>query len=54
MYRSWFLEANRGLPLLQTYEKLAAKFPLGLADVPELPEEMSGAVKATAATAVAR
>lgn len=54
MYRSWFLETNRGLPRLQTYEKLAAKFPLGLADVPELPEEMSGAVKATAATAVTR
>ena len=47
MYRSWFLETNRDLPLLQKYEKLAAKFPLGLADVPELPEEMSGAVKAS-------
>ena len=35
-------------------EKLATKFPLGLADVPEVPEEMSGAVKATAATAVTR
>jgi hypothetical protein len=51
MYRSWFLQANRGLPLLQIYEKLAAKYPLGLADVAELPEEMSGAVKVTAASA---
>jgi hypothetical protein len=54
MYRSWFLETNRGLPLLQIYEKLAAKFPVGLADVPELPEEMSGAVKAMGATTGAR
>ena len=54
MYRSWFLESNRGLPLLQSYEKLAAKFPLGLADVAELPEELSGAVKAMGAIAVAR
>ena len=54
MYRSWFLEANRGLPLLQIYERLAAKFPLGLADVAELPEELSGAVKAMGATAVTR
>ena len=54
MYRSWFLDTNRGLPLPQIYEKLAAKFPLGLADISELPEEMSGAVKARAATAIAR
>jgi hypothetical protein len=54
MYRSWFLETNRGLPLLQIYEKLAAKFPVGLADVTELPEELSGAVKAMGATAVGR
>src|SRR5471030_1358562 len=54
MYRSWFLETNRGLPLLQIYEKLAVKFPLGLADVAELPEELSGAVKATGSTSVAR
>ena len=54
MYRSWFLETNRGLPLLQIYEKLAAKFPVGLADVTELPEELSGAVKTTGATAGAR
>jgi len=54
MYRSWFLEANRGLPLLQIYEKLAARFPAGLADVAELPEELSGAVRATGATAAGR
>ena len=54
MYRSWFLETNRGLPLLQVYEKLAAKFPLGLPDVAELPQELSGAVNAMGAAAVAR
>jgi hypothetical protein len=54
MYRSWFLETNRGLPLLQIYEKLAARFPVGLADVSELPEELSGAVKTMAATAGGR
>jgi len=54
MYRSWFLETNRGLPLLQAYETLAAKFPMGLADVPELPEELSGAVNAMGAAATSR
>jgi type IV secretory pathway VirB4 component len=54
MYRSWWLEANRDLPRLEAYEKLAARFPNGLADVPELPEEMSGAVKTMAAKCAAR
>jgi hypothetical protein len=31
-------------PLLETYQELAQKFPRGLADVPPLPEEVSGAV----------
>ena len=53
MYRSWFMETNGG-PLLKSYETLAAKFPLGLADVPELPEELSGAVNAAATKTVAR
>jgi len=52
MYRAWFLESQRDGSLLQAYEKLAARFPLGLADVAELPEELSGAVKAAAATTV--
>jgi type IV secretory pathway VirB4 component len=54
LYRSWFLESNRGMPRFQVYETLAAKFPTGLADVPELPEELSGAVKVVAARADAR
>ena len=53
MYRAWFLESNRGTALFQAYEKLAAKFPMGLADVAELPEELSGAVKTVAAATVA-
>jgi hypothetical protein len=54
LYRSWWLEASRDLPQLEAYEKLAAKFPNGLAEVPELPEELSGAVKAMAAKCAAR
>jgi len=51
LYRSWFLEINRNLPLLKAYEKLAEMFPTGLADVSELPEEISGAVAAVGAKA---
>jgi type IV secretory pathway VirB4 component len=54
MYRSWWLEINRDLPSLEAYEKLAAKFPSGLADFPEQPEEISGAVKSVAAKCAAR
>jgi hypothetical protein len=41
------------LGLFQAYETLAARFPSGLADVAELPEELSGAVKSAAAATVA-
>jgi hypothetical protein len=54
MYRSWFLETNRGVPLHQAYEMLATKFPVGLADAPELPEELTGAVNAMAVTAATK
>ena len=43
-YRSWFLAKHRGRPLIESYRELAQKFPRGLADLPELPEELSGAV----------
>jgi type IV secretion system protein TrbE len=43
-YRKYFFERNRNRPLLETYEELAQKFPNGLAEVPPLPEEVSGAV----------
>jgi len=31
-------------PQIEVYQELARKFPRGLADVPQLPEEISGAV----------
>jgi type IV secretory pathway VirB4 component len=43
-YRKYFFERNRNKPLLEIYEELAQKFPNGLAEVPPLPEEVSGAV----------
>jgi hypothetical protein len=54
LYRDWFLKTHRGMPLLQAYEKLAERFPKGLAEIAELPEEQSGAVAGTAARAMAR
>jgi len=43
-YRTWFLQKSPGRSLLECYEELARKFPQGLAGLPELPEELSGAV----------
>src|SRR6266404_17870 len=43
-YRSWSLRRNPEQPLLECYEELARKFPQGLAGLPQLPEELSGAV----------
>jgi hypothetical protein len=43
-YRSWFLAKYRGRLLIECYRELGQKFPRGLADVSELPEELSGAV----------
>jgi hypothetical protein len=43
-YRAWFLKKNADVPLLDSYQELARKFPQGLAEVPSLPEELSGAV----------
>ena len=47
-YRAWFLNKSGGGSLLGRYQDLAKKFPQGLADVTPLPEELSGAVAATA------
>jgi hypothetical protein len=47
-YRRWFLSKHRGRPLIECYQELAQKFPHGLAEVRELPEELSGAVIAEA------
>ena len=43
-YRAWVLKKFADRPLLQIYQELAQKFPRGLADVPPLPEEISGAM----------
>jgi TraG P-loop domain len=49
-YRTWYLNQNPEQPLLHCYQELACRFPQGLAGLPELPEELSGAVRATEAT----
>jgi type IV secretory pathway VirB4 component len=41
-YRSWWLERHRDMALIDAYITLAEQFPLGLADLNPLPEEMSG------------
>jgi hypothetical protein len=46
MFREYFLRSNPARPLLETYRELALRFPRGLAEVAEQPEEISGAVKA--------
>jgi type IV secretion system protein TrbE len=51
-YRKYFFERNRNKPLLEIYEELAQKFPNGLAEVPPLPEEVSGAVSLVKADGV--
>jgi hypothetical protein len=43
-YRQWWLATNPHLSLVERYEELANKFPHGLSEVPELPEERSGEV----------
>ena len=50
-YRQWYLRKNTGRPLLEIYEELATRFPGGLADHEQLPEEVSGAVNANAGEA---
>jgi hypothetical protein len=43
-YRQWWLATNPHLRLVERYEELANKFPRGLSELPELPEEHSGEV----------
>jgi type IV secretory pathway VirB4 component len=43
-YRAWYLKQRPEQPLLECYEELARTFPEGLAGLPQLPEELSGAV----------
>jgi type IV secretion system protein TrbE len=44
VYRSWWLERNKGLTRIEAYRQLADAFPFGLADLDPLPEELSGEV----------
>jgi hypothetical protein len=46
-YRSWFLKQRDGRALLECYQELARRFPLGLGENAPLPEELSGAVAAS-------
>lgn len=43
-YRKYSIARGAGRPLIEVYEELARRFPAGLADIPQLPEEISGAV----------
>jgi hypothetical protein len=43
-YRKYFLERHADRPLIEVYEELAIRFPAGRAEVPQLPEEISGAL----------
>jgi len=43
-YRTYCLERDTSRPALEVYEELARRFPNGLAEVPPLAEEVSGAV----------
>ncbi|HEV3481936.1 MAG TPA: hypothetical protein VGR97_06360 [Candidatus Acidoferrales bacterium] len=43
-YRTWVLKKFADQSPVETYRELARKFPHGLAEVPPLPEEISGAV----------
>jgi hypothetical protein len=40
-YRKWWLHKHRQLPLLEAYERLAAQYPRGLAEIGPLPVELS-------------
>jgi len=44
LYRSWWVRQHKSLSLIEAYLELAERFPMGLADVDPLPEEVSGEV----------
>ena len=52
IYRAWFLRQHVERPSFETYEDLGRRFPQGLAGLPQLPEELSGAVNAREALTV--
>lgn len=44
LYRSWWVERRKGVPLIEAYLELGDRFPMGLAEIDPLPEEVSGEV----------
>jgi type IV secretory pathway VirB4 component len=44
LYRSWWMEKRKDAPQMEAYLELAERFPMGLAEVDPLPEEVSGEV----------
>jgi hypothetical protein len=44
VYRAWWLERHKEDSLLANYYELATRYPMGLADLESLPEELSGDV----------
>jgi hypothetical protein len=50
IYRAWWIEQHKGVPLLEAYKQLATAFPYGLADINPLTEELNGDVTRGAKT----
>ena len=50
--RAWFSGRNPEQPVLECFEEVGRKFPQGLAGLPQLPEELSGAVHAIEAVLI--
>jgi hypothetical protein len=51
-YRQWWLATHPEISHMASFEELAMKFPNGLSEVPELPEERSGEVNRAGATGI--
>jgi hypothetical protein len=47
MFRGYYINQYKDQPLLESYRQLAKRYPRGLAEIPELPEETAGAVRAS-------
>jgi type IV secretory pathway VirB4 component len=45
IYRKWWMKTNASIARIDAYEKLAERFPRGLADLAPLKEELSGEIQ---------
>ena len=45
IYRKWWMKTNASMAKIDAYEKLAERFPRGLADLAPLKEELSGEIQ---------